>query len=172
MKRMHATGWGVLAILASVPVSGPAAAETQLTDFIGSWQGAGTDRSTPFKSTQRTNCQATINADLHHMKTGIVCNGAAGLTKVIQLNITLVGEAFTGTLSQKATTHGSSEAVLEGAVSGHKSDKNANFRVSFPGLTPSVDVALGLNTPSSFSMSATTFGGQLMNVSFNRTSKP
>ena len=175
MKLVNRVGLGVLGILALGTVLDPAAAETQLTDFNGSWQGTGVDRNMPFQSMQRTSCQATINADLHHMKTAIVCNGVAGLTKVIQLNITLAGgEAFSGDLTQKATTRGdsSSETVLKGSVSGNKTDKSANFRVSFPGLTPSVDVALGLNNPSSFSMQATTFGGQLMNVSFNRTSKP
>jgi hypothetical protein len=165
---------GFLLLLAPVLLCGPAAAETKLTDFNGAWQGAGVDRNTPFESTQQTSCHAAITADLRHMKTVITCHGVAGLDKVVQLIITLTSDdAFTGTLTQKATTRGSSsETNLEGSVTGHKTDKNADFRVSFPGLTPSVDVALALNNPSSFSMRATTIGGQLMNVTFNRTSKP
>jgi len=164
---------GALIVFASA--AGTARAETKLTDFNGSWQGGGNDRNTPFESMQRTRCNATINADLHHMGTAIVCNGVAGLTKVIQLSITLAaGDTFTGDLSQKATLRGnaSSETILKGSVAGQKTDKTANFRVSFPGLTPSVDVTLVLNNPVSFSMRATTIGGELMDVTFNNVSKP
>jgi len=163
------------ALIGFATAAGTARAETKLTDFNGSWQGGGNDRNTPFESLQRTRCNATITADLHRMGTAIVCNGVAGLTKVIQLNIALdAGDTFTGDLSQKATWRGNapSETVLKGSVAGQKTDKTANFRVSFPGLTPSVDVTLVLNSPGSFSMRATTIGGELMDVTFNNVSKP
>jgi hypothetical protein len=176
MKLAARVAGGMLVLLALGSVLGSARAETKLTDFNGTWQGIGTDRNTPFESVQRTRCNATINADLHRMGAGIVCNGVAGLSKVIQLNITLAaaGDAFSGDLTQKATVRGnaSSETVLQGSVSGHKTDKTANFRVSFPGLTPSVDVTLTLIDPGTFSMHATTFGGELMDITFSKTSKP
>jgi hypothetical protein len=151
-----------------------ATAETKLTDFNGTWRGGGTDRSVPFEPAQRTNCRANNKADLRRMSTSIVCNGAAGLDKVIRIDITLAGDAFSGQLTQKATTRGdsASASVLKGSVSGHKTDITANFTVSFPGLTPSVAVTLKLNRLSSFSMHATTLGGELMNIVFDRIGKP
>ncbi len=175
MKLAPRFAVATLILLALGPALDCARAETKLTDFNGTWQGDGTDRNTPFESTQRTKCNATINADLHHMGTSIVCNGVAGLTKLIQLNITLAaGDAFSGDLTQKATLRGSasSETVLRGSVSGKKTDKTANFRVTFPGLTPSVDVALTLINTGTFSMRATTFVGELMDVTFSKASKP
>jgi hypothetical protein len=165
--------WVTSAILASTLTLGVAHAEPRLTDFDGAWQGSGTDRSTPLESTQQTKCSANITADLRHMSTFIVCNGAAGLTKVIQTNITLGddGNVFSGNLTQKATTRGESETDHNGTVSGQKTDTTADFTVSFPGLTPSVHVILKLISPSSFSMQATTLGGQLMNVAFSKASK-
>jgi hypothetical protein len=162
----------VLVLLALGLASGYARAETKLTDFNGTWQGNGTDRNTPLESSQQTHCRASINADVVRMGAHILCNGAAGLTKVIQLNITLARDAFSGTLSQKATTRGSGarESDLGGSVTGHKTDKTADFTVSFPGLTPSVSVVLTLISPGSFSMRATTLGGQLMDVTFRRSS--
>ena len=176
MKLADRVTWWMLILLASGLGLRTADAETKLTDFNGTWQGGGTDRNTPFEATQQTKCNATVSADLHRMNTNISCNGAAGLTKVIQLSITLAGDgdAFSGVLTQKATIRGDSSnaTVLNGSVAGQKTDKTASFKVSFPGLTPSVNVTLTLNNPSSFSMQATTLGGGLMDVTFNRTSKP
>jgi hypothetical protein len=102
------------------------------------------------------------------MTSNTQCKGTAGLTKAIHLHIRLRGDSFTGTLSQRAATRGGATSKLAGSVSGQKTDTTANFRVTFPGLTPSVDVTLRLNNPSSFSMRATTFVGELMNVTFKR----
>jgi hypothetical protein len=157
----------------SIAAFGPraASAETKLSDFNGTWHGGGTDRNTPFDPAQRTSCRATIKADLRTMSATISCNGVAGLDKLINLNINLAGDVFTGTLTQKATVRGAPPSVLNGTVSGTKTDTSANFRVSFSGLTPSVAVTLKLNNPSSFYMHAETLGGELMNIAFNRTGK-
>jgi hypothetical protein len=169
MKVANFIAIGLL-LCATAAIRAPAHAETKLTDFGGTWQGSGTDRSTPFESAQKTRCRASINATLTQMRSSIVCNGAAGLTKAIQLNIVLSGDVFTGALSQKATRSGSnSPTVLNGSVNGRKTNTTAKFTVSFPGLTPSVAVTLTLMNSASFSMQATTLGGQLMNVVFNRT---
>lgn len=145
-------------------------AETKLSDFDGRWSGRGTDRNTPLESEQQTSCRADISANLRRMTANIRCDGAAGLTKAIQLRIALSGSEFAGALTQTATIHGSNAApvTMTGAVSGHKTDTTAKFTVDFPSLTPSVAVTLQLNSKSSFTMHATTFAGALMNVVFRR----
>jgi hypothetical protein len=158
-----------LSVFAIAPIPAPAYAETKLTDFADTWQGSGTDRSTPFESPQNTICRASINATLTQMSSSIVCNGAVGLTKVIQLNFVLSGDASTGTLTQNETTSGSSSpTVLSGSLNGHTTNSTAKFTVSFPGLTPSAAVTLTLINQAVFSMQATTIGGEIMNVVFSR----
>jgi hypothetical protein len=176
---MNVSNWAarwILILAAYASATTYAQAETKLSDFNGTWQGIGTDRNTPFESAQHTRCSATINADLRRMSTGITCHGAAGLDKVIKLTIALTGDgdAFSGNLTQTATIRNdpSSASNLGGTVAGRKTDKTAEFKVSFPGLTPSVNVTLTLGSPSSFTMQATTLGGQLMDLTFNRASKP
>src|SRR5689334_3743100 len=93
---------GTLLLLALGLAASPAQAETKLTDFNGTWQGSGNDRNTPFESAQGTACQAVITADLRRMSARIVCNGNAGLSKTIQLAITLAGDSFSGHLTQTA----------------------------------------------------------------------
>lgn len=168
MKFAVRAAFALLVLSASGLVSAPADAETKLTDFNGAWLGSGSDRNTPFEAEQRTTCRSNITADLQQMTSNIQCKGTAGLTKAIHLHIRLRGNSFTGTLSQRAATRGGATSKLAGSVSGQKTDTTANFRVTFPGLTPSVDVTLRLNNPSSFSMRATTFVGELMNVTFKR----
>ena len=171
MKLIGCAALLIVVLSASEFGSGVACAGTELTDFNGSWHDGGTDRSTPLEATQRTSCSAGINADLRRMSANIVCKSVAGLTKVIRLNITLAGNTFSGDLTQKATIRGENPSELNGSVSGQKTDTTANFKVSFRGLTPSVEVTLKLNNPSSFSMRAITLGSQLMDVTFNRSGK-
>jgi hypothetical protein len=91
------------------------------------------------------------------------------VTKVIQLNFVLSGDASTGTLTQNETTSGSSSpTVLSGSLNGHTTNSTAKFTVSFPGLTPSAAVTLTLINQAVFSMQATTIGGEIMNVVFSR----
>jgi hypothetical protein len=169
MKLFDCIPAAILALLIGALAS-RAVAETKLTDFNGAWRGKGTDRNVPFELAQPTNCRANIKADLRRMSASIVCNGAAGLNKAIRLDITLAGDAFSGKLTQKASTRGdsASASVLEGSVSGHKTDTSANFIVSFSGLTPNVTVTLNLKGQSSFSMHARTLGSDLMDIVFNR----
>jgi hypothetical protein len=151
----------------------PADAETKLTDFNGIWQGSGKDRNSPFEPLQQTSCHATINADLRRMDSRIACNGDAGLSKIIQLTITLDGDAFSGNLTQRTAMDGdnTSVSVLNGSVSGHKTDDTAQFQVRFPGLVPNVAVTLKLNSPFSYSMQAMTLGIVLMDVTFTEATK-
>jgi hypothetical protein len=161
----------LLIVSISTATAHPAAAETQLTDFNGTWRGNGNDRYTPLESMQRTVCQTSVNADLRRMRATTKCDGSAGLSKSIQLDITLNGNAFSGTLTQTTRIGGGTPSVLSGSVSGQKTDNTAQFGVTFPGLVPSVTVALRLTSPSSYTMQATTLGGALMDVAFNRTSR-
>jgi hypothetical protein len=173
MKPSQCLAAGILILSASGAASDPASAETKLTDFAGEWQGSGKDRDLPFETMQQTSCQTTINADLRRMNSTTICNGDAGLDKIIQLAITLSGEAFSGNLTQKTTTRGDdkSVSVLNGSVSGHKTDNTASFQVSFPGFLPNAAVTLRLISPSSYSMQATTLGSTLMDVTFTRAVK-
>jgi hypothetical protein len=161
----------LMALLTSGLATGSAKAETKLSDFNGAWHGNGSDKNTPFESSQRTNCRANIKADLRRMNAEIDCNGEAGLTKLVHLRLSLTGNEFTGDLTQHAKTResNSTPTVLTGSVSGQKSDTSANFTVRFHGMTPNAYVVLTLKGTSSLSMQATTFGGELMNVTFNRT---
>ena len=173
MKPSQGLAAGILILLVSGAVLYPARAETKLTDFDGQWQGSGQDRDLPFESMQRTSCQMTINADLRRMNSVTICSGEAGLDKIIQLAITLSGETFSGNLTQKTTMRGdeTSVSVLNGSVSGRKTDNTATFQVSFPGLIPNAEVTLKLISPSSYSMRATTLGSALMEVTFNKAVK-
>jgi hypothetical protein len=147
-------------------------ADPKFMDYNGNWQGNGTDRNLPFEATQRTSCRATVDADLRTMNCKIFCSGDAGLKKDIRLNINLDGDAFAGSLTQRATTPGSSETVLDGTVYGQATDTTADFRVDFPGLVPTVTVALRRHNASSFSMQARVWGAVLMDVTFDRIVKP
>ena len=163
-----AAGMLILSIFGTAPC--PAGAESRLTDFDGQWLGSGQDRDSPLAPMQQTSCQTTNNADLRRMSSVTICKGDAGLDRVVQLTIALNGETFSGNLTQKTTMRGddASASVLNGSVSGHKTDNTATFQVSFPGLVPNVVVILRLISPSSYSMKATTLGGALMDVIFNR----
>jgi hypothetical protein len=99
------------------------------------------------------------------------CEGKSGLHKTVRLTVHLSESRISGTLTQTSTTRGSeaSPTTLEGSVSGTRTDNAANFQVRFGGLTPTVTVALTLNSPSSFFMQASTFVGTLMEVNFVRT---
>jgi len=165
----------IAAIFASFPVGiglNSVNADPKFMDFNGNWQGSGTDRKFPFETTQRTSCRATVDADLRTMNSLISCSGDAGLKKDIRLNIILDGDAFAGSLTQKATTPGSPVTVLDGSVYGHATGTTADFRVDFPGLMPKVTVALRRDSVSSFSMQASVWGAVLMDVTFDRTVKP
>jgi hypothetical protein len=170
MKPSERLAAGLLILSAFGTAPCPAGAETRLTDFDGQWLGSGQDRDLPFEPMQQTSCQTTNSADLRRLSSVTVCKGDAGLDKLIQLTITLSGETFSGTLTQKSTLRGDDTfvSVLNGSVSGHKTDNTATFQVNFPGLVPNAIVMLRLISPSSYSMKATTLGSALMDVTFTR----
>jgi hypothetical protein len=173
MKLSECLAAGILILSVPGTASGPAGAETRLSDFDGQWHGSGKDRDLPFETMQQTSCQTTVNADLRRMSSTTVCNGDAGLDKIIQLAITLSGEAFSGNLTQRTTIRGDDKSlsVLNGSVSGHKTDNIASFQVSFPGFLPNAAVTLRVINPTSYSMQATTLGSTLMDVTFTRAVK-
>ena len=173
MKPSECLAAAMLILSAWGAASGPAGAETKLSDFDGQWQGSGKDRDLPFEAMQQTSCQTTITADLVRMSSTTICNGDAGLDKIIQLAIILSGVEFSGNLMQKTTMRGDdkSVSVLNGSVSGRKTDNTATFQVSFPGFLPNAAVALRLISPSSYSMQASTLGSTLMDVTFTRVVK-
>ena len=151
-------------------IASPSAlAETKLSDFNGEWHGSGTDRNTPLESTQVTSCRMRIHADLWHLNSETICNGKAGLHKVLRLTITLDGDQFTGEASQTSAVTNGTAKMLNGRVIGHKSDEMASLQVRFPGLTPSATVVLRRLDPSVFTMNITSLGLALTNVTFDRT---
>jgi hypothetical protein len=144
------------------------AAETKLTELNGNWRGTGTDRASPLELAQQTSCRATIHADETRLSDEMICDGQAGLHKVVRLSLTQSGDELTGSLSQTITTQGSNPSTLEGSVSGHRVEDTASLHVRFSGLTPPATVALKLNNPSSYSVSATSLGLPLMAVTFHK----
>lgn len=161
-------GHAVITLIVLLYIPSAMAAAAKLTEFNGAWRGNGTDRATPFQSSQQTNCRATIRADATNLVDEIICEGQSGLHKAIRLAVHLNGNVISGSLSQTSTTRGSNPSTLQGSVSGTRSENAANFQVHFGGLMPTVTVALKLNNPSSYSIHANTFGGTLMDVSFSR----
>jgi hypothetical protein len=138
MKPSEGLAAAMLILSAWGAASGPAGAETKLSDFDGQWQGSGKDRDLPFEAMQQTSCRTTVNADLVRLSSTTICNGDAGLDKIIQLAIILSGEAFSGNLMQKTTMRGDdkSVSVLNGSVSGRKTDKHRDLPSQFSGLSP------------------------------------
>ena len=167
-RYITAGGAATLVIFLFVTSAGAAAAK--LTDFNGSWNGIGTDRASPLEVSQPTSCHASIRADETTLNDEIICEGKAGLRKVISLTVHVSNNRISGTLTQTSTTRGSksSPTTLQGSVSGTRTDNAANFQVQFGGLIPTVTVALTLNSRSSFFMQAGTFVGTLMEVNFDR----
>jgi hypothetical protein len=168
MRYMAAGGAATLVVFLFVTSAGAAAAK--LTDLNGSWRGIGTDRASPLEVSQPTSCHASIQADETTLNDEIICEGKAGLHKIISLTVHLSDNRISGTLTQTSTTRGSEAppTTLQGSVSGTRTDSAANFQVRFGRLMPTVTVALTLNSPSSFFMQAGTFDGTLMEVNFDR----
>jgi hypothetical protein len=148
-----------------------AAAETKLTDLNGTWRGAGHDRNAPWELLQPTHCRTTIRADVRRINAETICDKDDGGRKVIQLSMTVAGDQVTGTVSQRRTVRGSKEpvSVLNGSLSGQRTDTTAHLAVRWSDLTPSTTVALTLNTPSSYSMTVTALGLTMMDVTFRRS---
>ena len=143
-------------------------AQTPLPAFNGGWTGSGTDRDAPFQSFQQTQCRTRVTADAVHFTADTLCNGAQGLRKRWVLSVTFSGSSFTGTVMQTSRAEGASPSVLNGAVTGEREGDVANFIARFPGLTPSANVALALNSANSFSMTVRTLGATLTDIKFQR----
>jgi len=159
-----------MAMLAAtvLPAKAEAAAETKLSDFNGEWRGNGTDRNTPLESPQPTNCRMTIQADLRHLNSETTCIGQAGLRKLLHLAVMIAGDQLTGEASQTSIVTDGAEKVLNGTVTGHKTDATAELEVRFPGLTPSATISLRRLDPSRFTMTIASLGLVLMDVTFAR----
>jgi hypothetical protein len=162
---------GLLAASVSIAAITCAAAETKLTDFNGEWNGVGQDRESALQFLQDTSCKTVIRADLTHMQTEMNCARKSGVRKLVQLTVTLAGDQFNGKIMQKTTQPGREDAVINGAISGNKTDRSANFLVTWQGATPNTTVDLKLISPTSYSMQATALGITVLDVTFNRQSR-
>jgi hypothetical protein len=164
-------GYFALAIAAAVLCGAPSpgVAATRLTEFNGVWRGVGTDRNSPFESSQQSKCEMRIRADQTHLTSSTVCHGQYGLTKVMHFAVTLDGNRLTGSATQTGKARaGAASETLSGTVSGKKTDDMAALKITFPGLTPNADVVLKLIEPSSFSMYVGSHGLTLMDLIFHR----
>jgi hypothetical protein len=160
---------GVTAASIHCLLPGPAAAETKLSDLNGTWRGAGRDRNAPWESLQSTKCRTTIRADSRRMNTEMVCENGEGQRKVVHLSVTLDGDQLTGKVSQQLRRSKRSVSVLNGSVSGQRTDTSANLKVRWSDLTPNTTLALKLNGASSYSMKVTALGLTMMDVTFSRS---
>jgi hypothetical protein len=158
----------VLAGLAVVALTTTAAAEGSLTEYNGAWTGQGEDRDLPFQPLQTTECRARVSNDPSHMNATIVCNGADGLHKRMQVSLAFDGGSYSGTSEQTSSGPGREPVRRAGKVSGEGSVEVANLTVSFPGLLPSATVVIRRTSPSSFAMKVTTLGATLTDVEFRR----
>jgi len=143
-------------------------AETKLTEFNGEWHGVGQDRESLLQSLQDTICQNFIRADLKRMQTEMRCERNSGVSKRVRLTVMLEGDRFSGEIMQRTTQPDHEDDVINGTIVGKKSDKSANFLVTWNGATPNTTVDLTLNTPTSYSMKVTALGITVMDVTFNR----
>jgi hypothetical protein len=160
---------GIAAALVAAMAATTAGAETKLTGFNGEWRGNGSERNFPLESMQPTNCHTAIRATLRRMHSEMTCERPSGLRKEIRLIVTLEGDKFAGRIRQITTPPDGKPAVLNGTVSGQKTDNTASFQVRWSGMTPNATVALKLNNPSSFSMQASSLGVTMMDATLNRT---
>lgn len=159
---------GFLAAVVSIAAITCAAAETRLTDFNGEWHGIGQDRESLLQSLQDTICRNSIRADLKRMQTEMTCIRKSGVSKRVRLTVLLEGDQFSGEIMQKTTQPSNEDDVINGTIVGQKTEKSANFRVTWQGATPNTAVDLRLNTPTSYSMKVTALGITVMDVTFNR----
>ena len=160
-------------VLAAYLIPFPATAETKLTDLSGNWRGTGSDRDSPFESSQKTNCHTQIEADESHLSTLTVCKGERDLHKEIRLRLKLDGDKFTGSVNQTSLARGdTSPDEIKGSVLGHRTKGTANLRVHLPGLLPDATVVLVLRSTSSYTMRVTSLGVTMMDVTFSKIVKP
>src|SRR5258706_13566455 len=105
------------------------------------------------------------------MQTEMNCARKSGVSKRVQLSVTLAGDQFSGKITQKTSQPGREDAVINGAISGKKTDTSANFLVTWQGATPNTTVDLKLISPTSYSMQAAALGITVLDVTFNRTAE-
>lgn len=159
-----------LLVAGSLAFAATASAETRLTDFNGEWSGAGQDRDSPLASLQDTTCQNAIRANPKRLHTEMTCERKPGIRKLVRLTVTLEGDQFTGKITRKVSQPGRADEVINGTVSGKKTDNAANLLVRWQGPTPNTTVDLKLNAPGSYSMKVTALGIGMMDVTFKQTS--
>jgi hypothetical protein len=103
------------------------------------------------------------------MNTEMICEGRDGHRKVVHLSVRLDGDQLTGKVSQQLRRGKQPVAVLNGSLSGQRTEAAANFQVRWSDLTPNTTVALKLDGASSYSMKVTALGLTMMDVTFSRS---
>ncbi len=171
-ERHHRSASVRLLALALVLVGGTtslAVAKTRLAEFAGEWHGTGTDRSSPLETAQSTDCRMKIQADERDLVSDTRCSGQQGLAKSLHLAVVVDGGQVSGKAKQKTVREpGRGPDVLDGLVSGTRSDEEADLVVRFPGLTPNASIVLTRSDPSTFNMHISSLGLTLTDVTFHR----
>ncbi len=146
----------------------PARAETPLTSLNGAWSGSGSDRATPFQTLQPAQCRMQINASASQLNSTSSCDGAGGLKKRLEMEVTVAGGEFTGTVRQVSRQNGGEATVYAGKVTGQRTGDRAELMAVFPGFTPNVYVSLELSSRNAMAMKVTTLGATLTDVTYQR----
>lgn len=146
----------------------PTSAQTPLTSLNGGWTGSGVDRATPFQSLQPAQCRMQINASATQINSTSSCDGAGGLKKRLEMEVTLAGSDFIGTVRQVSRDSGGEATVYAGKVTGQRTGDRAELTAVFPGLTPTVYVSLELSSRNAMAMKVTTLGATLTDVTYQR----
>jgi hypothetical protein len=153
----------LLAVLAAWIIPRPVQAETKLSELEGEWSGSGTERDSPFASSQKTTCRSKIRSDSQRMSNEIVCSGPSGARKTIQLQITMQGTQISGDLVQTQAT-----SKMMGSVSGRRTGDSADMQVQFSGLMPSATAKFVVINPTTYSLHVSSMGASLMDVTFKK----
>src|SRR5689334_907733 len=153
-----------------IGIAANAEAETKLSDFTGEWSGRGQDRDLPLASPEAVVCQNGIRANPRRLHSEMTCERRSGVQNAVQMTVTLEGNQLGGKITRKITRPDGPEDVINGTVSGTKTDNTADLLVRWEGATPNTTIALKLTSPASYSMQATALGATMMDLTFRRTS--
>jgi hypothetical protein len=109
-----------------------------------------------------------INASATQINSTSSCEGAGGLKKRLEMEVTFAGGDFSGTVRQVSRQSGGEATVYAGKVTGQRTGDRAELMAVFPGFTPNVYVSLELSSSNAMAMKVTTLGATLTDVTYQR----
>lgn len=159
---------GILAAGLVAMAALPAAAETTLADLDGEWRGTGTDRIQPGQPFQKTSCRNSVQASAREVTSELVCEGRAGLHRVVRLVASVQGDKFNGRIKQTVRVAGKPPFELVGSAAGQRAKDTLQFPVQWTGPWPNAIVAFKLLSPTSYAMQVGSMGYTIIEVVFKR----